>query len=309
VAPFSRISAWRSGTTYRVLGTLVALGALFAFTTALAAAQSASVPLTVTKSASPNPVNVGANLTYTITVANSNPGGVASPTTVLTDVLPAGANFVSASPSQGTCSIASGTVTCQLGTLNSGAAAATITIVVTPTSAGTLSNTASATGSPRGDGTFEFAGTSNTVTTTVQTPGGNACPATPGFWKNHSTSAPGNQANLWPVGSLTLGSHTYTEAQILTLFANFKPSGSGDASMILAYQLFAAKLNVLSGTANAGSIAGAITSADALLTSAGSGSLPYNIAPSSSLGQQMTTVAGQLDAYNNSNPSGCTPLA
>jgi uncharacterized repeat protein (TIGR01451 family) len=303
---FSRISGFARSTSCRVLGTLVALGALFAFTTALAAAQSAPAPLTVTKSA-PSTVTVGGSLTYTITIAD--PTTVASPTTVLTDVLPAGATFVSVSTGQGSCTLSGGTLTCQLGTLNGGAAPVTITVAETATSVGTLSNFASATGSPRGDGTFEFAGTSPTVTTVVEAPVGNACPATPGFWKNHSTSAPGNQANLWPVGSLTLGSHTYTEAQILTLFANFQPSGSGDASMILAYQLFAAKLNVLSGTANAGSIAGAIASADALLSQAGTGSLPYNIAPSSSLGQQMTAVASQLDAYNNSNPSGCTPLA
>ena len=57
------------------------------------------------------------------------------------DVLPAGVTFGSSTPSQGSCSEASGTVTCDLGTMADGGSA-TITIVVTPTVDGTLSNTA-----------------------------------------------------------------------------------------------------------------------------------------------------------------------
>ena len=135
---------------------------------------------------------------------------------------------------------------------------------------------------------------------------GGSCPATPGYWKNHSGLAPGNQKDVWPVHTLTLGSHTYTESEVVTLFKDFSPSGSGDASMILGYQLFAAKLNVASGSANAGSIATAISTADSLLAAQGSGSLPYNISPSSTVGQQMVGVAATLDAYNNSSPAGCT---
>ena len=39
------------------------------------------------------------------------------------------------------------------------------------------------------------------------TPAG-VCPLTQGYWKNHS--------NAWPVNSLTLGSQTYTKAELLT---------------------------------------------------------------------------------------------
>ena len=71
---------------------------------------------------------------------------------VLTDPLPAGVTFVSATPSQGTCSQVAGTVTCPLGTIASGANA-TVSVVVTPTTDGTLTNTASvssATSDPNG---------------------------------------------------------------------------------------------------------------------------------------------------------------
>jgi len=86
--------------------------------------------LTITKTDDPDPVTVGNNLTYTITVTNQGPGGATGVTTA--DQLPASVTFVSASSTQGTCSQASGVVSCNLGTLASGASA-TITVVVRTT--------------------------------------------------------------------------------------------------------------------------------------------------------------------------------
>ncbi len=60
----------------------------------------------------------------------------------MTDALPASVNFVSVTPSQGTCSGTS-TIECFLGTLPP-FNIATVTLVVTPMVAGPLSNTASA---------------------------------------------------------------------------------------------------------------------------------------------------------------------
>ncbi|MBI2780064.1 MAG: SBBP repeat-containing protein [Gammaproteobacteria bacterium] len=94
--------------------------------------------LAVTKTGTPNPVTAGSNLTYTITVTNNGPDTATGVT--LRDALPAGGTLISASPSQGSCSGA----TCALGTLNKGASA-TLTIVMIPTAAGTLSNAATAT--------------------------------------------------------------------------------------------------------------------------------------------------------------------
>jgi uncharacterized repeat protein (TIGR01451 family) len=97
--------------------------------------------LSVTKSASAGTVTVGQNVTYTLKVTNNGPD-VANLVSV-SDTLPGGVTFVSASASQGSCS-GSGPVTCAIGTLGVGASA-TVTIVVTTTTAGSKTDTAAVT--------------------------------------------------------------------------------------------------------------------------------------------------------------------
>ena len=82
------------------------------------------------------------NLTYTITVTDRGPS-VANGVT-LTDTLPAGLTYVSATPSQGSCSFAAPTVTCNLLNLNG---SATVSLVVTPGAIGGYPDTASVTSS------------------------------------------------------------------------------------------------------------------------------------------------------------------
>lgn len=99
---------------------------------------------------SADPAQVGANLTYNVTVRNLGPGNATAVT--VTDTLPAALTFVSATPSQGTCST-SGTptkVTCSLGTLNNGASA-TIALVVVPNAAGSVTNAATVSSSAVSD--------------------------------------------------------------------------------------------------------------------------------------------------------------
>lgn len=81
----------------------------------------------------------GDNLTYTITVTNAGPAVAVG--THLSDQLPRGAQFVSASPSQGTCTPSTSEVVCNLGDLASGAAA-TVNVVVKADEAGTAVNVA-----------------------------------------------------------------------------------------------------------------------------------------------------------------------
>ncbi len=95
--------------------------------------------LSVTLSDSPDPVLGGQALTYTATVANHGPSNATGVS--LTDALPAGVAFVSATASQGTCSHAAGTVSCDLGLL-AAAGSATVTITVIPDAAGTIRNAA-----------------------------------------------------------------------------------------------------------------------------------------------------------------------
>lgn len=101
---------------------------------------AASADLRIAKIASPNPVVAGNNLVYKLIVANAGPND--APNVKVVDILPAGVTFVSATPSQGTCSQAAGVVTCLLGLLPAGAPAATVKIVVTPTQSGKITNTA-----------------------------------------------------------------------------------------------------------------------------------------------------------------------
>ena len=104
---------------------------------------AAAADLAVIQTDAPDPVAAGSNLTYTVTVTN---GGPSAATGVrLTDVVIGSATFVSASPTQGTCTALalSGEqdVTCALGSL-AVAGTATVSIVVTPPTAGTITSTA-----------------------------------------------------------------------------------------------------------------------------------------------------------------------
>ena len=98
--------------------------------------------LSVTKSDSPDPVTRGAELTYSIVVTNNGPGSAAS--VQLTDSLPVNVQFVSATSTAGSCAQTGSTVTCNLGDLSSGSSV-TVTIIVTPKKAGTITNTAQVT--------------------------------------------------------------------------------------------------------------------------------------------------------------------
>jgi uncharacterized repeat protein (TIGR01451 family) len=97
--------------------------------------------LQVTQSDSPDPVSVGSPLVYTLSVANHGPSEATGVT--LVDHLPAQATLGPIVTSQGDCS-GTNPITCHLDTL-SASSAATITVVITPTVAGTITNTVSVT--------------------------------------------------------------------------------------------------------------------------------------------------------------------
>jgi uncharacterized repeat protein (TIGR01451 family) len=128
----------------------------------LVVAGATSANLSLTKSASPNPAIVSGNLTYRINVANTGP----SPATnaIVTDPLPSGVIFVSATPTQGTCSGTS-TVNCNLGTIPSGSSSV-VNIVVIPQLVGQLGNTASVSAT---ESDPDSADNLMTITTTVGT--------------------------------------------------------------------------------------------------------------------------------------------
>ena len=85
------------------------------------------------------PVAIGTPFAYTLNVSNAGPAAASN--VRLTDTLPEGTQFVSATTTAGTCQHANGTLLCNLGTLGSGAAA-TIVLNVRPTIGGPHTNTA-----------------------------------------------------------------------------------------------------------------------------------------------------------------------
>ena len=106
---------------------------------------TAQADLSITKTSTPDPASAGDLVTSTLTVSNAGPNAATG--TVITDELPEGTTFVSASPSAGTCSAAGGTVTCAVGTVASGDTA-TVTVVARVAAAftgDTVTNAASVT--------------------------------------------------------------------------------------------------------------------------------------------------------------------
>jgi uncharacterized repeat protein (TIGR01451 family) len=109
--------------------------------TAVTSIVLATADLSITKTPAPGPYGTGLPLTYTIVVTNGGPNTATAVT--VTDVLPAGTTFQSATPG-GACS-GTTTITCNAGTLTNGASA-TFTLTVTlPSTPGPVTNTASVT--------------------------------------------------------------------------------------------------------------------------------------------------------------------
>jgi len=119
----------------------------------------ASVDLAINKSLAGGPFVISQNLTYSIVVTNAGPG--AATTVTVTDVIPPGASYVSATPSQGSC-VGTSTVICNLGTIANGGNAS-IALTVTATAAGSLSNTATVSAGAQPDTNL----TNNSSTSTV----------------------------------------------------------------------------------------------------------------------------------------------
>src|SRR5215831_2242749 len=117
------------------------------------------------------------------------------------------------------------------------------------------------------------------------------CTFTIGYWKTHPEA--------WPVGSLTLGNHTYTAAELMQIL-NTQAQGNG--LLIVAHQLIAALLNQADG-ADVSSIQADITHAQNLIGNLiipqiGTDSLPANAGSS---------IANDLNDYNTgvSDPGHC----
>jgi len=114
-------------------------------TVALIGTGVTAADLAVSLAGGPDPAPVGSQITYTATVTDLGPADATS--VVFTDTLPAGATFVSASPSS--CTLSGSTVTCAFDRLaadpNASNHSASIVIVVSSSTSGTAVDTAGVT--------------------------------------------------------------------------------------------------------------------------------------------------------------------
>lgn len=120
------------------------------------------------------------------------------------------------------------------------------------------------------------------ITPAVATTG---CPRSRGFWKTH--------ADTWPATSLVVGRETYSQPELLAIL---RAPVVGDASVLLAQRLIAAKLNRAEG-AGSPAIDATIAHADGLLGGFSS-KLPYEVRMSSALGKQMQADAIALHRFD-----------
>jgi hypothetical protein len=100
------------------------------------------------------------------------------------------------------------------------------------------------------------------------------------------------------VTSLTIGGVTYSQADLLAIFAT---APGGDASLILAHQLIAALLNQAAGVTPPAAVAQAIGDAQTWMAANkdADGRLPYGTASGSAAANDATALSSTLDSFNS----------
>ena len=133
--------------------------------TSMTVASPTQADVAIAKTASPEPVDQGTNLTYTLEVTNNGPA--VAQNVVVTDPLPTQVTFVSVSipATQGSCSQASGSVTCNLGSLSVGG----LVIVTIDVNAATFSSTTLATNTATVTSSTSDPNTTNNSSTAIST--------------------------------------------------------------------------------------------------------------------------------------------
>jgi uncharacterized repeat protein (TIGR01451 family) len=129
-----------------------------------AAASAATTDFSVTQTDSADPVEVGDNVAYTVTVQDNGPG--ANVPVTLTYKLSNRLDFVSATPSQGTCDRNGRTIVCELGVLSVYEPSATVVIRAKAAKTGTATN--EATVSPTNNADNDPTGANDTATETTK---------------------------------------------------------------------------------------------------------------------------------------------
>ena len=123
----------------------------------------ANISISKTDSIDPVPINTGYN--YSLAVTNNGP--LDATAVSVTDVLPVALSFVSVFTTQGSCSEASGTISCAIGDIANGSTETITVFVTSPATSQTINNTATISASTPDSLTSD---NSDTETTTI---GGN----------------------------------------------------------------------------------------------------------------------------------------
>src|ERR1700676_2416199 len=220
--------------------------------------SATTADLALTKTAAPNPVPVGANLTYTLTVKNNGPAAATSVT--LTDTLPAGVTFVSATPSSACTGTT--TITCNLGSL-ANAATVTVTIIVKPTAIGAITNTAHVTATETDPNTANnIASATTTVTSAAGCgTGGNQWTGsagdnqwgTPGNWSSGAVPIATDTACIGTAFSgstITIAALATANQTIATLTSSATIAFTSGPLTVTGAATFANALNITGGTLN-----------------------------------------------------------
>jgi uncharacterized repeat protein (TIGR01451 family) len=193
------------------------------FGTAITVTSSAAdADLGVGVADSPDPVGLSGALVYTVGVANAGPDPASA--VVLTVNLPAGVVFVSAVGSGWSCGQAAGVVTCSRPSLASGASAPDVTIDVTaPSTAGTVTLTASVDSATADSNAANDADSEDTTVTAVNAP--------PDAVDDSASTSAGSA-----IGVSVLGNDTDGDGDPLTITANSSPAnGTASCASVCTY--------------------------------------------------------------------------
>jgi uncharacterized repeat protein (TIGR01451 family) len=243
----------------------------------------AAADLSITKAAVGS-FTVGSNASYTLTVTNSGPQSAAGTITV-SDTLPAGLSYVSATGTGWTCANSSGTVTCtRAGPVTSGTTlpAITLTVAVGAAAAPSVTNTATVASNT----TFDPDATDNSSSATT----GVTVPTDLTIAKSHAGNFTQGQSGTYSItvtnsgGVASSGTVTVTD----TLPAGLTPgaaTGTGWTCNTAGQTVTCTRANALNGGASYPAI-----------------SVPVTVAPNSALSLTNTaSVSGGGDSNAGNN--------
>ena len=246
-----------------------------------------SVDLGFTVAVSPGPYHAGQDITYTFTMTNAGPSSASAVT--LADAIPGTAALQSFTTSQGTCS---GSLSCALGTIASGASA-TVTAVVRPLAA---------------------AGTAGTLATTVTA--GTSSPDSNSANDSVTTTLTVTRASDLSVTGTAAPASDYV-GENLTYTFTIGNGGPNDAAGVVLTDVLPAGVSFVSSTSSVGSCSGAatVTCTIGALANGATATVTIVVAPGAGVVGALANTATMTGTYfdgssaNNSVTANATVVA